>query len=494
VTDTEGKPPVTPSAQSPKKTSFAGDVAKLVSGTTIAQFLGILIAPILTRLFAPEAFGVAALFTSITSILGVIACMRYELSIMLPKSDTDAANLLGVSLLFATLIALLTVPVVLWGRAPILRLVNEPLLGAYLWMVPVAVFILGVFHALNYWNSRTRRFGRLSIARVTSSVTTATAKVGGGMAGYATGGTMIAAGVVGQAVATGVLAGQIWRDERKLFRQAIRWREMRVGLKRYRRFPLLDAWSALLNTVSWQLPALMLSAFFSSTVVGYYALGFRILHLPMDLVGQSIGQVFFQRAAEARVEGKLAPLVGAVFHRLVLVSFFPMLLLAIIGKDLFMVVFGATWAEAGVYAQILALWAFFYFVSSPISTLFSVLERQDFGLKVNAAILLSRGASLAVGGYMGDARIALALFAGTGVVLYGYRTLAIMATAGVRWREMWGILAQGLAYSTPFALPLLVLSVLGVKGWLLLSVALAAFTGHGLLVWRRQPNMWHIGV
>ena len=78
------------------KTSFAGDVLKLVSGTTLAQAIGILITPILTRLYAPEAFGTLALFTSITSILSVIACMRYELAIMLPESDEEAANLLGV--------------------------------------------------------------------------------------------------------------------------------------------------------------------------------------------------------------------------------------------------------------------------------------------------------------------------------------------------------------------------------------------------------------
>ena len=75
-----------------RKTSFAGDVLKLVSGTTIAQLVGILITPVLTRLYAPEAFGTLALFTSITSILGVIACMRYELAIMLPESDEEVAK------------------------------------------------------------------------------------------------------------------------------------------------------------------------------------------------------------------------------------------------------------------------------------------------------------------------------------------------------------------------------------------------------------------
>ena len=67
-----------------KKENFASDVLTLAGGTTFAQILTILSVPILTRLYGPEDFGVWALYISITSIITVIACMRYEYSIMLP--------------------------------------------------------------------------------------------------------------------------------------------------------------------------------------------------------------------------------------------------------------------------------------------------------------------------------------------------------------------------------------------------------------------------
>jgi hypothetical protein len=38
-----------------RNTTFKGDVLRLVSGTGLAQIIGILAAPILTRLYAPEA-------------------------------------------------------------------------------------------------------------------------------------------------------------------------------------------------------------------------------------------------------------------------------------------------------------------------------------------------------------------------------------------------------------------------------------------------------
>lgn len=473
-------------------TSFAFDVLKLASGTTIAQLLGILASPILTRFYAPDAFGILAVFTSITSIIGVIACLRYELAIMLPESDEEAANLLGVSLMFAVLISLLIVPIVWWGGDILAGWLNAPNLTPYLWLAPLAVLFSGVFMALNYWNSRTKRFGRLSIARVAASVSTTTAQLGAGFAGFANGGVLIGASVGGNILATSVLAGQIWRDDRKMFLGSIRWREMIQGIKRYRKFPLYDIWSALLNTISWQLPAFLLSAFFSSTVVGYYALGFRILQLPMSLIGQSIGQVFFQRASKANLQGDLAPLVEAIFRRLVMIGIFPMFMLAIIGRDLYAVVFGANWAEAGVYTQILAVWAFFWFISSPLSTLFSVLQRQEQGLNLNLVIFFSRLGALGVGGYLGNARLSLVLFAVTGTLVYGYLDYWVMKASGVPLLRAFRIIGSAIAYSAPLLIIVLLLTIIGSQAWIILLSIPVSFGLYIFVVRKLQPDLFHV--
>lgn len=491
MTDTSEIVPEIQLAVSRRKASFSGDVLKLVSGTTIAQAIGILITPILTRLYAPEAFGTLALFISITSILGVIACMRYELAIMLPESDEEAVNLLAVSLGFTVLLSLLTIPLIWWGRTSLLNLLNAQDLAPYLWLIPPMVLGAGIFLALNYWNSRTKRFGRLSIARVIQAGSIHSIKLGAGFAGYTMGATLIGANVIGQVIATVILAGQIWRDDAKLFLRSIRWQGMWNGIKRYRKFPLFSIWSALLNNISWQLPAILLSAFFSSTVVGYYALGFRVIKLPMSLIGGAIAQVFFQRAAEAKMQGMLSNLVENVFRRLAMIGLFPLLMLTLIGPQLYRVVFGPEWVEAGVYTQILSVWAFFWFVSSPISTLFSVLEKQDFGLKLNVFIFLSRLASLWVGGYVGNPRLALLLFAATGVVAYSYLSFAIMAETGIHLSKILGILGQAFVYFSPFGALVLILVVSGIHDWILLIVVFLSICVYGLILYLKQPDLFH---
>lgn len=412
-------------------TGFAGDVLKLASGTAFAQAVSILAAPVLSRLYAPEAFGIAALFLSITGILGVVACMRYEMAIMLPRRDEEAAGLLGVSLASAAAVTLAAVFLLWWGGAFLLRRLNAPGLGPYLWLVPPAVLVAGVFLALNYWDTRAKRFGRLSAARVAGSLTSTPLTVALGVAGRATAGSMIGANIAGQCVATGILGWRAWREDRALFRGHIRWRSMAEGMKRYRKFPLYDSWASLMNAVSGQLAPLLLAVFFSSTVVGFYALGYRLLTLPSTLIGGAISQVFFRHAAAARNDGTLPRVVGGTFNRLLALGLFPIMLIMVAGKEIMAVVFGSPWAEAGVYAQILAPWILMNFVSSPLSSIFPIMEIQGRFLVFNAVLLATRVFSLAAGGIMGDVVVSLALFSITGALIYGFLCLFILGRSGV---------------------------------------------------------------
>lgn len=465
-----------------RKSSFADDVLKLVTGTTFAQLLAILAAPVLTRLYAPDAFGILALFTSITGILGVIACMRYELSIMLPEKDEEAANLLGASMAFVILVSLLTVPLVWWGKDPVIRWLNAPGLAPYLWLVPVMVFIHGVFLALNYWNSRTKHFGRLSIARVTSALTTTTGKLGVGFMGYATAGTMIGATVAGQAVATSVLGGQIWRDDRKIFLKSIRWKEMCKGIVRHKKFPLLSSWSSLMNTISVQLPPLLLAFFFSSTIVGFYALGHRLLSMPMSLIGSSIAQVFFQRAAEAKNQGALHSVVRNTFIRLVALGAFPLILIMIGGKDFFSVIFGSQWAEAGIYAQILAPWILFVFLGSPLSTLFSIMEMQGTGLFFNVTLLITRVASLVIGGLSGSILLALLLYAGSGTIIWCGMCLYLLSKAGLTVGLWYCDVCKVFIYAAISLMPVIFLKFYGTQSlFIVIAGCLSALLYYALI-------------
>lgn len=446
-----------------KSNSFSGNVLKLVSGTAIAQGIAILAAPVLTRLFEPDAWGILAIFVSITGILGVISCMRYELAIMLPENDEEAANLFGVCVMSSTFVAIMTVPVIWLGKGPIVRWLNAPDLAPYLWLIPVTVFIGGIFLALNYWNSRTKHFGRLSIANIVSSLSTTLGKLGFGFAGFTTAATMVGATIAGQAISTSVLGGQIWRDDRKMFSQTIHWQAMWNAMKRYKKFPIFDTWAALMNTISLQLPGLLLAFFFSPTIVGFYALGYRLLSIPMSLIGGSIAQVFFQRAAVSKNEGNLDLVVRKVFTHSIAIGMFPIILVMLSGQEIFAVIFGNKWATAGLYAQILAPWIMIMFIVSPISTLFSILQMQRSLLIINVFIIITRVAALVIGGLADSIIIALVLYSVTGAIINLFMCLFIISKTGLAIRFLALDIFKICFYICIALLPVIITKVYGVS-------------------------------
>jgi len=444
--------PVAPSPTPRRKSRFAGDVLKLVGGTTLAQAITVLTAPMLARLYSPAIIGTQAVLASLVGILTAIVCLRYEFAILLPKDDEEAANVAATAFLSALFVSSIAALALIPNQDHVAKLLRAPELGAFIWLVPIALLEQGIFQIMNYWNSRMRHFGRLSIARVAASATTSTFQLGLAAIGKATLGSLTGAWIAGTSVFTGTLTAQVLREAWPLFRQSIHWTQIRTSLVRYRKFPLVDLWGGLINTISWQLPTLMLSAFFSQTIVGYYSLSNRVILLPMTLVGGAIAQVFSRRAAELRHNPELLrTTVEKVFRWLVALGLFPALLLTIAGRELFAIVFGENWVEAGRFAQILGMWVFFLFISSPLSNLFAILERQELALVVHSAILLTRVCALMIGGLHKNIYLTLGIWSGTGVLVYGGLSLWNLHLARASWRKaLFTILKYG-----SYALPLL---------------------------------------
>jgi len=479
------------SVRQKRKSSFARDVLKLISGAVFAQLLSVLAAPILTRLYAPEAFGILAVFLSIIAVPGEIACLGYDRAIMLPEEDEEAANLLLISLGFVVLITGLIIVIVWFGTDTITKLLRTPELAPYMWLVPPSIFLTGIFTALRQWTTRSKHFGQLSIARIGNTATTTGIQLGSGLFGHTTSLRLIAGNIFGSLVATSVLVPRVLRSNAGIFRHNLHKQDILSGIKRYYKFPFYDTWATLLNSISWQLPTFFLAAFFSPAAVGFYALGNRVLRLPMNLVGGSLGQVFYQQAAEANHQGILPVIVESMFSRLVSFGMFPILILTIIGRDLFTVVFGSQWAEAGTYTQILSIWTFFWFVSSPLSTLYYVIEKQDLLLKLDVAIIVTRAISLGIGGILGDARLALSLFAVSGIFVYGYLGLIIVAASGVPWKRIFNILGLNFLFFLPAGIILISLNAAHVSREIEL-IAAFVFSGIYLLyIFVKDPEIKH---
>ena len=474
------------------KSNFSSDVLTLVTGTTIGFIITILASPLITRLYGPQAFGLLALFTSITSIISVITCMRYELAIMLPDSDEEATNVFGLSLIFVIIVSIASIPIFMLFQQPLIHFLKAPQLGAFFWLIPPVILINGIYLALNYWNTRTKHFSRLSIARLMGSCSNTGTQLGMGFLGNTSGGVLIGASIFGQIVSTLTLGIQIIRDHLSFFKQNITQKGMVRVLKRYSNFPKYDIWSALLNTVSWQIPIFLLSYFFTTIIVGYYSFGMMMIQLPMNLIGGAIAQVFYQRATEAQIERSLRPLVENIFEILVKIGLFPMMILLLIGKDIFLVVFGSQWGTAGMFVQILSIWAFVWFISSPLSTIVSVLEKQSWGLYLNILIFSTRVISLVIGGIIGNVLIALGLFSISGFIVYGYLCIKTMEYAKIPIKYSFKVISSNLIKIIPAGVVLLLLELFSVNSFIIVFFAFAFGLIYYVYLIKNEPFLYSL--
>ncbi|NEP55951.1 MAG: oligosaccharide flippase family protein [Symploca sp. SIO2G7] len=389
------------------RNSFVRGVALLGGGAATSQLLLMVSAPILTRLYSTEQFGIVAVFVSILSIFNVVSTLRYELAIPIAKDDEEAVHSIALAICVALATSFLVLLVVVGFRGQIAEAVKIPTMGRYLWLLPLGILLGSTYRIFYYWAIRIKAFSAITRTRLAQAISSIVVQIGGAPLGTI---AMLLGQVINQAAGISSLGTLALRDHWFLFK-AIRFKQVLWVGWRYRQFPYFSTWGSLLNAIGTQISPILFAVLFSSTTAGIYALAHRVLSLPMSLVGQAIGNVFLARAAEAKREGNLAGLVAKVHEKLAQIAMPPTLVLAIVGPDLFVWVFGPEWREAGVFARLMAPMLYFQFILSPISTLFSVLEKQKQGMFVHVIMVTVRCSSLLVGAWIGDVRLAVLLFA-----------------------------------------------------------------------------------
>ncbi len=458
---------------------------RLASGAAIAQVILIAATPILSRLYSPEAFGVAALFLAVTGIVSVIGCLRYEYAIVLPEADADARRLLFASMAIAVVVAAVSAAVVLTLGPLLLSRFNMAELQPFLWLIPVSILAQSLLQALNFWNTRKSAFFKVAASKIVQAAVTSFLALGLGMAGYGTSSSMVGSNVAGFACAALMLVVVSIAGIRNESRGATGVdSHLRTVLLRYRKFATHSTGPAVLNAMSWQLPALLLGAFFSAGVVGLYALTMRVIQSPVGLIHQAVYQVFYREAAAARTHGALAELVRGVFASLSKAALLPCLLLLIAGRDLFAIVFGPAWDQAGLFAQILAPWVFVWFITSPLSVIYLALERQEEEIKVQTTIFIARCLSLLLGGYIGDPVVAVMLFSISGILAYAYLLFVICKCAKVHFLQIILSLARETIIALLCSMPTAFAVAFGLPRFATVGIVCLSIAAHSIRVWR----------
>jgi len=390
------------------KSEFSRNVLILMTGTTIAQVIPVAISPILTRIYTPEDFGILALFIGITGLFSVIASGRYESALMLPKKEEDALNIFALGFILVALLSTVLFFMVVFFHQQLLSIFKNDAIGIWLYFIPVAIFFIGLFNLLTYYNNRIKYYKDIASATIVKSVVLAVVQI-----------------VVGllKSGATGLVSGQILSSffanmrllKNILARQNIWDKVSKVKMlalaKRYKDFPKFQAPHAMLNTFSTYIPVYLFTPFFGLTVVGLYALSTRIVFAPMMIIAGASAKVYNQKVTEIYNEN--GDVYGFTKRFLISLSqkiIFPFMAIIIFAPQIFGFVFGLEWREAGVYTQILSLSLFLNIIISTVSFIPSLIGKQKKAFIVTIIQTILLIISISIGIYLHDVYIALMLF------------------------------------------------------------------------------------
>ena len=144
------------------QSEFIRNTLKLLTGTVLSSAIGLITLPIVTRLYTAEDFGNYQLFYSTVVVLGGVACLKYELAIVLPKKDDDVNHLAFISLGTLGLFSMVIGLAFYVFQDFILELLNAEILAGYVPLIGIGVFAVGLYQFGTNILLRNKRFNDLS--------------------------------------------------------------------------------------------------------------------------------------------------------------------------------------------------------------------------------------------------------------------------------------------------------------------------------------------
>jgi lipopolysaccharide exporter len=395
---------------------FFQGVSVLMLGSGAAQVIALACAPALTRLYVPDDYAALTVFLAITGVLLPFSCGKYEVAVVTASTDREAASLIGLCLRIAAIAAIaMLVPAIL-GWEWINWALGSDVLGRWLLAVPLAVVLGAVAMVARYAANRRSAYGLISRYLVLQAMLSVGMNLAFGSAGWGSDGLLVA-NLVSISVGTFVL---LWMLKPEMsMGWSSDWPSMKMAGWKYRDFPLYNASSTVLDSLTLAMPVFFIARLTSDETLGSYGFMMRIAQAPLSLIGGAVTQVHLKHLSELVRSG--TPALGYLIRvALALASLVvvPTLVLVIWAPAVFEVCFGVPWRHAGELLAILIPSIAVQFVVSTLSPACGATGHNKLGAVWKVIAFVSTLLMLWTLAIRGDVRALLPALAILNVVLY----------------------------------------------------------------------------
>ncbi len=371
-----------------QRSPYWRDVAWLASGTAAAQLINLAAMPVFSRLYSPADFAVQNLFVQLTLFLGVLITFRYEYLVKIPARDVDAWQLVSLVVILGGGATVLLTPAAWLFRATFARWAGDAQLAPWMALLPVTAAATSLSVALQGYTQRKERYGQAATGEIVGRVTLAGTTLGGYFALPGAGGLVVSA--LGGAVAK--ISWLLRVCDRRFQERPVGRRTLAATHGRMGGSLVL---SHFLLALSGIIPLTYVAHAYGATTLGQFAMANGVVALPSLLVGNAIGDVFYQRAARRWAEGKgFADIWRTTAAKLLIIGL-PMYTIAGVAMPwVFPFVFGRQWVEAGQFGSLLCIVGFLSFASSPMGWANVVVDVDWYGPVWMATRTLTAGVTV----------------------------------------------------------------------------------------------------
>ncbi|MCX8084450.1 MAG: oligosaccharide flippase family protein [Calditerrivibrio sp.] len=382
----------------------------LFSGTILSQFILLVVSPVLTRVYKPEDFGEYAFYLAVVTVLSVVVTGRYDLAVMIAENDeqSEAVALLSIFLSLLSGVFILVLGVVFVFAGFLKDFISLIVLGS------IHLFFIGFYNTLYHRLNRAGHFKMISVVAVAQSMVIVVYQM---LAGFLKPNSfnLILGSLLGVVVADIII---LLKDSNVV--GILRYKkELKTVALRYINFPKYDMWAGLFNTGFQQVPVMLVSSFFGAINAGFFSLTQRMLQMPVSLIAGSVLGAFRQKAIdEFKEKGECRDIFIKVLRFMAVVALLPTLIILFFGEEIFGFVFGNDWRISGFFAQILVISFFVRFITSPLTYMFYIAEKQHWNLLGQIAFILVTLGSFYIGDQKNSVKLALYLYTISLSVIY----------------------------------------------------------------------------
>lgn len=362
---------------------FWKNTASVLSGTLVAQAIPLVGTLIVARLFAPADFGLFAAWLAVVTVLSVILTARFESSLAVVADGesrdvaffaTIATTLLlsGLATLIVLIMALAT-PSLFGGMSPWLQILLIP-----------AAFAYALAQSWESFAAAEGAYRRLSVLRIVQASIVLGIQVGMGLVRPSAEGLALAM-TLGTAL-TLTLSARFFPLRLPLI--GTRRSSLVEFWKRQRKFPMFALPADTINTVSTQLPVLIVASRFGAEFAGYLAMTLRLLGAPVTLLGRSVLDVFKRYASESfRQRGECRAEYLQTLRTLAMLAVGFCIAMLLFGETAFVMILGEKWRIAGTVAMWMLPLYSLRFIASPLSYTFYIVDKQHVDLAWQVGLL-----------------------------------------------------------------------------------------------------------